>query len=101
MNKNITVEEILKATNGTLIYGSKLEECESFSKNTKEIKEGDVYIGFRGERFDGGKFYEDALKNGAKGAIINKIDDLEIKRLENKFVIQVDDTVEAIGQIAK
>lgn len=101
MNKNITVEEILKATNGTLIYGSKLEECESFSKNTKEIKEGDVYIGFRGERFDGGKFYEDALKNGAKGAIINKIDGLEIKRLENKFVIQVDDTVEAVGQIAK
>lgn len=62
MNKNITVEEILKATNGTFIYGSKLEECENFSKNTKEIKEGDVYIGFKGERFDGGKFYEDALK---------------------------------------
>ena len=101
MNKNITVEEILKATNGTFIYGSKLEECENFSKNTKEIKEGDVYIGFKGERFDGGKFYEDALKNGAKGAIINKIDGLEIKRLENKFVIQVDDTVEAVGQIAK
>ena len=101
MNKNITVEEILKATNGTLIYGNKLEECESFSKNTKEIKDGDVYIGFKGERFDGGKFYEDALKNGAKGAIINKIDGLEIKRLENKFVIQVDDTVEAVGQIAK
>ena len=101
MNKNITVEEILKATNGTLIYGSKLEECESFSKNTKEVKEGDVYIGFKGERFDGGKFYEDALKNGAKGAIINKIDGLEIKRLENKFVIQVDDTVEAVGKIAK
>jgi len=101
LNKNITVEEILKATNGTLIYGNKLEECESFSKNTKEIKDGDVYIGFKGERFDGGKFYEDALKNGAKGAIINKIDGLEIKRLENKFVIQVDDTVEAVGQIAK
>ena len=60
-----------------------------------------MYIGFKGERFDGGKFYEDALKNGAKGAIINKIDGLEIKRLENKFVIQVDDTVEAVGQIAK
>lgn len=47
MNKNITVEEILKATNGTFIYGSKLEECENFSKNTKEIKEGDVYIGLK------------------------------------------------------
>ena len=62
MNKNITVEEILKVTNGTLIYGSKLEECESFSKNTKEIKEGDVYIGFRGERFDGGKFMKTLWK---------------------------------------
>ena len=69
MNKNITVEEILKATNGTLIYGNKLEECESFSKNTKEIKDGDVYIGFKGERFDGGKFYVFLLQTHHKSAL--------------------------------
>lgn len=98
---NITVQDILNVTNGTIIYGNRDEICEDFAKNTKEIKEGDVYIGFKGERFDGGKFYEEALNNGAKGCIINKIEGLEIKHIENKFVIQVEDTVEAVGQIAK
>lgn len=98
---NITVQDILNVTNGTLIYGNKEEVCENFARNTKEIKEGDVYIGFKGERFDGGQFYEEALNNGAKGCIINKIEGLEIKNIKDKFVIQVDDTVEAVGQIAK
>ena len=31
---NIIVQEILKVTNGTLIYGNKDEECKNFSKNT-------------------------------------------------------------------
>ena len=101
MEKNITVQNILEATKGNLMYGNKNEICEKFSKSTKEIQPGDVYIGFKGERFDGGMFYEDALKQGAKGCIINKIADLEIKNIPNKFVIQVDDTVEAIAQIAK
>lgn len=101
MNKNITVQEILKVTNGNLIYGNKDEICEHFSKNTKETHEGDVYVGFKGEKYDGGQFYEDAIANGAKGCIINKIEGLEIKTFANKFVIQVEDTVEAIGQIAK
>lgn len=101
MEKNITVQDILEATKGNLMYGNKNEICEKFSKSTKEIQPGDVYIGFKGERFDGGMFYEDALKQGAKGCIINKIADLEIKNIPNKFVIQVDDTVEAIAQIAK
>lgn len=98
---NITVQDILNVTKGTIIYGNKDEMCENFARNTKEIKEGDVYIGFKGERFDGGQFYEEALNNGAKGCIINKIDGLEIKNIKDKFIIQVEDTVEAVGQIAK
>ena len=101
MSNNITVQDILEVTNGTLIYGNKSEICENFCKNTKEVKNGDVYVGFKGEKYDGGKFYEDALLHGAKGCIINKIEGLDIKRFDDKFVIQVDDTVEAIGEIAK
>lgn len=101
MENKITVQDILNVTNGTLIYGNKDEICENFSKNTKEIHNGDIYVGFKGEKFDGGKFYEDAIEQGAKGCIINKIEGMEIKRFDDKFVIQVDDTVEAIGEIAK
>ena len=101
MNNRITVQDILEVTKGTLIYGNKNEICENFSKNTKEVKDGDVYVGFKGEKLDGGKFYQEALEQGAKGCIINRIEGLEIKHFDNKFVIQVDDTIKAIGEIAK
>ena len=70
--ENITVQNILDVTNGKLIYGNKDDICERFCKNTKEIKFGDIYIGFKGEKFDGSKFYEEALMQGAKGCITNK-----------------------------
>lgn len=98
---NLTVKEIIEVTKGTLVYGDENEICENFSRNTKEINKDDVYIGIKGERFDGSKFYKDAFENGAKGAIINKVDDLDKKTQKGKFLIEVEDSVEALGQIAK
>ena len=97
----LTVEDILKVTGGTLVYGDTKTTCENFCKNTKEIEKDDVYIGIKGERFDGSKFYQEAFSNMAKGAIINKIDGLETKHIEGKFLIEVEDTIDAIGEIAK
>lgn len=100
MNIQITVKDIINVTKGKLIYGNENEICENFSRNTKEVKQGDIYIGFKGEIYDGGVFYEEAFSNGAKGCIINEIEGLKLKEVENKFIIQVEDTVKAIGQIA-
>jgi len=101
MNIQITVKDIINVTKGKLIYGNENEICENFSRNTKEVKQGDIYIGFKGEVYDGGGFYEEAFSNGAKGCIINEIEGLKLKEVENKFIIQVEDTVKAIGQIAR
>lgn len=101
MNIQITVKDIINVTKGKLIYGNENEICENFSRNTKEVKQGDIYIGFKGEIYDGGVFYEEAFSNGAKGCIINEIEGLKLKEVENKFIIQVEDTVKAIGQIAR
>ena len=101
MNTQITVKDIINVTKGKLVYGDENQVCENFARNTKEISQGDIYVGFKGEKYDGGKFYEEAINAGAGGCIINKIEGLEIKRIPNKFVIQVDDTIKAIGQIAK
>lgn len=101
MNTQITVKDIINVTKGKLAYGDENQVCENFARNTKEISQGDIYVGFKGEKYDGGKFYEEAINAGAAGCIINKIKGLEIKRIPNKFVIQVEDTIKAIGQIAK
>ena len=101
MNTQITVKDIINVTKGKLVYGDENQVCENFARNTKEISQGDIYVGFKGEKYDGGKFYEEAINAGAAGCIINKIEGLEINRIPNKFVIQVEDTIKAIGQIAK
>ena len=70
---NLKIEDILKCTEGKLIIGNKNAECSNYSKDTRTIKQGDTYIGIKGENFDGSLFWEEAFNNGADTVIINEI----------------------------
>ena len=100
--KNITVKDILELTNGELIIGSQDFECENFSKDTRQIKENDIYVGIKGEKFDGNLFWKEALEKGAKCVIVENIDfskeDLEDFR--DKIIVKVEDTFDALYKIA-
>ena len=100
--KNISVEEILKITGGELIIGDKKLICENYSIDTREIKKGDTYIGIKGEKFDGNLFWEKALKSGADCAIVENVDfsKEKLENLENKTIIKVEDTYQALFKIA-
>ena len=95
---NLTLSEIIKVTNGTLVYGEDTEVL-GFTRNTKEINKGDVFIGLKGNT-DGSIYYLDALKNGAKGVIVNKGVISNYEKIDNTFILEVDDTIKALGQIA-
>ncbi len=99
---NLKIEDIIKCTKGKLIIGDKNKECKNYSKDTRTIKKGNTYIGIKGEKFDGSLFWKDALNNGAETVIINNInlDDLEEYKKQNKNIIQVEDTIKAIGEMA-
>ena len=100
--KNLKVEDILKVTNGKLIIGNEKLECENFSKDTRSIQKGDTYIAIKGEKFDGNIFWKEAFKNGADCIIIQDIEfsDEELKEFENKTIIKVEDTMQALYKIA-
>lgn len=66
------VEEILNVTKGKLIIGNLESEVENFSKDTRTIQNGDIYIGIKGDKFDGSDFWKQALDSGAKAVIISK-----------------------------
>ena len=99
---NLKIKDILKCTNGKLIIGDTEKECTNYSKDTRTIKKGDTYIGIKGEKFDGSSFWKDALNNGAETVIINniKLDEIEEYKKRNKNIIQVEDTIKAIGEMA-
>lgn len=95
---NLTLSEIIKITNGTLVYGEDTEVL-GFTRNTKEINDGDVFIGLKGNT-DGSIYYLDALKNGAKGVIVNKGVISNYEKIDNTFILEVEDTLKALGEIA-
>ena len=67
------VKEILKVTKGKMLFGNEELEVENFSKDTRTIQKGDIYIGIKGEKFDGSNFWNQALDAGATAVIISNI----------------------------
>ena len=101
MNK-ITIDDILQITGGELIIGNKQITCENFSKDTRTIQKGDIYIGIKGEKFDGNKFWKQALENGADAVIIENIEILkeDKEKYFNKTIVKVENALEALYKIA-
>lgn len=97
MNRDIFLNDIIDLVDGNLIIGENTI-LSNFSINTKEINDGDIFVGIKGETIDGSKYYLDALKNGAKGCIINKGFAKEL--VDGKFILEVEDTIAALQKIA-
>lgn len=101
--KNIQVKDIVRECNGSLVFGDENIECINFSTDTRKIENGDVYVGLKGEKFDGSKFFKDALEKGAKVCILQNIEiNNEIKNeYKDRAIIIVEDTLKALQNIAK
>lgn len=93
----MTVKDIIKICNGKLLCGDENIVCENFSKDTRTINFGDVYVGIKGENFDGNLFYKDAIKNGASVCILDNENVVE-KKLGT--IIIVNDSILALGALA-
>jgi len=94
----IKVEDILKAVGGKLISGEPGAPIKGFSIDSRTLNKGDLFIAIKGNRFDGHNFINEALKKGAAGVVISVHSLQPIAR--TPLVIQVEDTVKALGDIA-
>ena len=101
--KDLSIKNIIKATKGKLLVGNEEYICMSYSKDTRTIKEGDCYIGIKGATFDGNLFWEKALENGASTVIVQnvEIEDEKLKKWADKNIIKVEDTLEALYNLAR
>ena len=50
--KQIKVKDIEKICDAEIICGKEEDILENFKKDTREIEEGDTYVGIKGERFN-------------------------------------------------
>ena len=93
--ENITVKDIVKMTGGVLLCGDENTVITDICINSKEIKEGDLFVPIIGENVDAHRFIESALEKGA--ATLTSEHDGAIAA--EKPYIRVDDTQEALKRI--
>lgn len=101
--KEIKVEDVIEICNGELICGNPDVVLESFCRDTRQIQPGDVYVGIKGENYNGNDIYEEALQKGASVCILQGVIIPEnIKeRYSNRTIVVVTDTIRALQKLAK
>ena len=100
---DIFVKDLINICNCKLIIGEHDIVLDNFSKDTRTMNAGDIYIGIKGETFEGSNLYKDALEKGAKGCILNNIElDMDyLNKYKDRFVVVCDNTIECIQNLAK
>jgi UDP-N-acetylmuramoyl-tripeptide--D-alanyl-D-alanine ligase len=77
-------------------------EIKGISIDSRNIKEGDLFIAIKGERFDGHDFVPEAIKKGAWGALVER------SALETRYgsigglknILPVEDTLAALQELS-
>jgi UDP-N-acetylmuramoyl-tripeptide--D-alanyl-D-alanine ligase len=104
----LTADWVAAQMGGTVAAGDAGREFGNVSIDTRTLKDGDLYFGIRGERFDGAEFSGAAIAAGAAGVVVPR------QSTEARFaseggktsaerravVIEVDDTTEALQALA-
>lgn len=93
--ENITVKDIVEMTDGVLMCGDENTLVTDICINSKEIKEGDLFIPIIGERVDAHRFIESALEKGA-ATLTSRHNDVVVA---DKPYIRVNNTVDALQHI--
>ena len=87
--------ELCNAINGKSRFND-FWSANSISIDTRSIKKGGVFFALKGNKIDGHEFIEDAFKNGAVAAVVNKSSD---RNYNTKNIIEVDDTYKALERL--
>ena len=90
----LNIEDVVTATGGTIICG----DAKSFtgvSIDSRTIREGELFVPLTGNRCDGHAFLAEALVKG-QGALVSRLSG----HREGKTLIQVEDTLKALQDIA-
>ena len=98
-----TIEELLVATGGELLSGSKTREASRLSIDSRTIKPREFFVAIQGQRFDGHAFVPEALKKGVAGVVVRRDFRASLPRRRQRpapVLIGVDDPIRAFQDLA-
>ena len=90
----LTIDEIVRATGGTLIRGELSDVVKGISIDSRTLESDTLFIPIKGENFDGHTFIKNACKTSA--GYLTEYDD----EYDGGFCIKVDSTKKALLDLA-
>ncbi len=96
----LTIGEIVKASNGELVQGNLKREVTGFKIDSRECKNGDMYIPLKGEHTDGHNYISSAIDNGCDVILVSDMSYVN-EYSNNINFIKVEDTLTALQQIGR
>ena len=100
MNR-ISIDNVVKACNGALIQKCEENYITGVKHDSRECGKGDMFVAIKGENQDGHKYIPQVVENGCKTVLVSHEDSWPEAIKEDINIIKVDDTVFAMGELAK
>ncbi len=97
MNLDMSWEELARATGGRLARGKPEARAVSLSTDTRTLKDGEVFLALKGERFDAHDLLDEALARRALGWIV---DERKLPAAGPAQIVAVSDTLKALQSLA-
>lgn len=96
------LKDLIKAVNGKFLLGDPNLLVKSVSINSKTVKKGQFYFALKGKNHDGHDFIKECIEREAGGIVYSR-DDIDLAKPFPNFpsIIKVDDTLAALGELAK
>src|SRR3972149_10948058 len=95
--RTLTINEIIEATGGRVIYGNSDQNVfTGVSIDSRTTREGELFIALKGQKFDGHDFLMDAMKNG-RGAIVSTPPAVPVR---GRTIVHVKNTLKALQDVA-
>lgn len=102
MEYKVTIKDLIRESKGKLIQGNENLAFENLCKDTRELQQGQIYLGFQGERFNGSTLYEQVLEKGAIACVLQGVDVNQevLAKYPNSTIVMVENVVKAMQELA-
>lgn len=101
MNR-LSIKEIVGATTGSLIKGHEENHITGVKHDSRECGAGDMFVAIVGENQDGHKYIPQVVAAGCNTVLVSHLEGwMEEVEASDINVIKVEDTVYALGELAK
>ncbi|MGE5799196.1 MAG: UDP-N-acetylmuramoyl-tripeptide--D-alanyl-D-alanine ligase [Syntrophaceae bacterium] len=95
-------DDVVRATGGSLVRPGRSVLFDGVSTDTRTIAAGSLFVPLAGARFDGHDYIGQAVGAGAAGVLVQRgREGLLEKSAGQAAVISVDDTLKALGDLAR